>query len=103
VAEIELANYIEALRSELEAAISQGENKTVRFGLEKIDLDIEVSVDTSGQAKATGKFKFWVVNAGVEASAKLGMKTTQKLKLTLVPTRLGQPISVNSEDDSARQ
>ena len=46
MAKIELATYVEALRDELQRCIELSEGKDLRFGTEKIDLEVEVGVET---------------------------------------------------------
>ena len=103
MANVELADYIDSLRQELELAINRGQSKDLRFLLEKIDLEVEIVVDTSGTAKAGGKFSFLVVDASASGDAKFGQKTTQKIKLTLSPTYNGNKPYIDQESEPARR
>ena len=76
--DIVLADYIEGLRAELQSAVQSGQNQDVRFALDKIDLELEVIVEAGISAKAEGKFKFWVINGGAEADAKMNRKTNSE-------------------------
>lgn len=98
MAEIELADYIEGLRHELELAVKRGGEQAVRFLLEKVDLEVAVAITTEGEVKGGAKFKFWVVDAEAGAKANVGRKTTQTIKLSLKPTQGGKDLLVSSED-----
>jgi hypothetical protein len=79
--QIGLAEMIETLRSELEAAQIQGAARPVAFGIEKVDLELKVAV--SRKLKTGGGIKFWVVSA--EGGAEGGSETVHNFKLTLSP------------------
>ena len=82
---IGLADMIEELRNELQDAVERGKERSIRFALGEITLDVEVVVE--GETK--GSVKFWVFT-GVEASGMMGR--TQKISLKL------QPKGKNGED-----
>lgn len=87
---IELCEYIEALREELQHAIEHGDGKDLRFWTEKVDLELAVSIETGGGGKGEAKFRFFVFDATVGANAKVGTKATQTLKLSLAPVYKGK-------------
>src|SRR6266852_4325525 len=61
-----LADAIAALRKELTAAMTAGQDEDVRFRLGPVELEFEL--DVKRDAKAKGGVKFWVVS--VEARAR---------------------------------
>jgi hypothetical protein len=79
--EIELADMIETLRQELEDAQIKGMQRSVAFGVEKVELELKVVL--SWKVKAGGGIKFWVVSA--EGSAEGLRETAHNFKLTLLP------------------
>ncbi|MGK5111367.1 MULTISPECIES: trypco2 family protein [unclassified Geodermatophilus] len=95
--DIELSEYIEALRSELRAAELAGKNRTPRFAVGPVELELEVA--GTREAGAKGDIKFWVVSLG--GSAKASVQRTQRLKVTLTPLDdHGQPLVVNARPDA---
>lgn len=78
---IGLAEMIESLRSELQLALTAGPQASVRFDVEKVELELKVMV--SRKLKAEGGIAFWVVKAG--ASAEAGRDAAHTFKLSLVP------------------
>ena len=51
MADLELAEFIEKLRGELETAIVQGDDREVRFVADKIDLELKIAAERSADAK----------------------------------------------------
>ncbi|ANZ20567.1 hypothetical protein SNOUR_36695 [Streptomyces noursei ATCC 11455] len=82
---IELASVIRDLRAELEQAITAAEGEALRFELGPVELEVSVALERTAQGGA--KVRFWVVEAGAEATA--GATTTQRIKLALQPTLAG--------------
>jgi hypothetical protein len=78
---IPLCKVVQDLRAELLAAVAEGAGKDLRFKLQPIELELEIAMTWSGEAKAG--VKFWIVDVGAKGSAE--RKTTQKLKLVLDP------------------
>jgi Trypsin-co-occurring domain 2 len=78
---IELAALIRTLREELAEAVAEGEGKGVRFALEDVELELQVTVGRSVEGKAG--IKIWLVEAGGGGEA--SRETVQKIKLTLKP------------------
>jgi hypothetical protein len=101
MAEIELSKYIASLREELLSAIKNAETSELKFGLEKVELEVEVVFDASSAVKAGGKFKLWVFDASAGGEAKLESKRTQKLKIALLPTYRGEGAYVSDENKPA--
>jgi Trypsin-co-occurring domain 2 len=79
--EITLADMIETLRQELEAAQMKGMQRPVAFGVEKVELELKVVLSRKG--KGGGGIKFWVVSA--EGTAEGSRETAHSFKLTLSP------------------
>ena len=90
MARIELANYVEALREEVQRCIEMSEKKDLRFATDKIDLEVEVGVETEVGGKGEVKFRFLVFDATVGADGKGTISNTQTIKLSLVPVYKGQ-------------
>ena len=78
---IELAALIRKLREELAEAVLEGEGEAVRFQLETLELELQVTVGRAAEAK--GGIKIWLVEAGTGAEGK--RESIQKVKLTLKP------------------
>jgi hypothetical protein len=78
---IPLADFIAALREELEKARRQGAKQGLRFGVGPIEFELETVATREATAKAG--VRFWVVEAGGEGTVASG--TTTRLKLTLSP------------------
>lgn len=90
---IPLADMIEALRAELYEAVSRSRTEAIRFGIEK--LDVELSVQVSRTAEGSGGIKFWIVSA--EAGASFSSTDIQKIHITLLPLdAAGKVITISS-------
>ena len=59
---IPVADAIELLRDELEAALRKGAGRPVQFGVS--DVTLTVNVVASKSKDAAGKVRWWVVEAG---------------------------------------
>ncbi|HEX9620241.1 MAG TPA: trypco2 family protein [Polyangiaceae bacterium] len=77
---VELSDMIAQLRLELGAAMGAGRDARLRFVAESLELELKVSVTREGKGNAG--IKFWVVEAGVEGSAKRTREQTIRLKLS---------------------
>jgi hypothetical protein len=78
---LQLAEMIQVLRSELEKAQTQSEGTGIVFRTEKVELELNVAVE--GTIKGDGGVKFWVINAG--GSLEKSNTATHIFKLTLTP------------------
>lgn len=78
---IELSRTIQQLRRELSDAIKKGEGEALRFAVESIDLDLQVTV--SQEAEGEGGIKIWLVDA--KAGAKVAKQSVQTIHLRLRP------------------
>jgi|SRR5579871_6646379 len=90
MARIELANYIDALRDEIGRSIAMSEGKDLRFGTDKIDLEVEVGVETEVGGTGEAKFRFLVFDATVGGDGKSTVSNTQTVKLSLTPVYKGK-------------
>jgi hypothetical protein len=99
---VELAELIGQLRAELTAAMHAGDDADLRFELGPVELELTVAVDK--EAKPGARVRFWVVEMG--ADVKAGSSTTQRIKLTLEPRRVGQsdhrPLISGDEEQGER-
>jgi hypothetical protein len=90
---IPLADMIDALRAELYKAVSRSVTESIRFGIEKLDMELSVQVDRSAEGKAG--IRFWVVSA--DAGAKLSSTDIHKIRITLLPVdEGGRAITISS-------
>ncbi|MDQ0990204.1 trypco2 family protein [Streptomyces sp. V3I7] len=87
--DIELADLLASLRSELDRARTDADGKDVRFRINSIDLELQVAVEKSADAKAG--VRFWVVSVGGGAAAKSSRTHTIKLSLD-ARTDTGDPV-----------
>ena len=103
MAKIELATYVEALRDELQRCIELSEGKDLRFGTEKIDLEVEVGVETEVGGEGKVKFRFLVFDASLGADGKAIFTNTQTIKLSLAPVYKGKAGSLMIAGTSSSQ
>ena len=77
-----LATALEGLRQELQTAWEESEGERVRFRVSDVSLTVEAVArrDVGGSAKV----RWWLVEAGGEASR--GRETTQTVQLSLTPS-----------------
>jgi len=78
---IPLSDLLIELRGELDKAQREGEGKQMRFSVQEIDLEIQVTATASGEVG--GGIKFWVISS--DAKGKLEEGVVQKLHLKLSP------------------
>ncbi|WP_454853782.1 trypco2 family protein [Promicromonospora soli] len=78
---VPVANAIEALRSELEAAMDAGKGSRLRFEATAIEVELQATVTLGAEAGAG--VKWWLVDASAKGSAERA--TTQTIRLTLTP------------------
>lgn len=81
MARIALAEMVEELRQELQAAMEAGRGQEIRFQLSEVTLEAQVEVSREGGG--TAGVKFWVAEIG--ASGGGSSARTQKLVLKLLP------------------
>ncbi|MFI1919375.1 trypco2 family protein [Nocardia sp. NPDC020380] len=78
---VPLSDAIDALRSELVRSWEGAQSETLRFKPTTVELTLQVAVTSTG--KAQGGIKWWLVEAGAEASRQSA--ATQTVKMTLEP------------------
>ncbi len=76
---IGLVETIEALRSELSAAVKKAQGQEIQFPIGSVQLEFQVGVTWDAETK--GKVKFWVLELG--ASGKYANESVQKVTLNL--------------------
>ena len=66
-----MADAVRALRSELTAAMSEGEGQRLRFELDGVEMEFLLEVRKEGSGEAG--IKFWVINVGGRAGVSSGL------------------------------
>ncbi|MBD0693560.1 trypco2 family protein [Streptomyces sp. CBMA123] len=77
-----LAEAIQQLRAELDAATAEGDGKRLRFELGQIELEFQVELKRTGSAD--GGLRWGIVSAGARGELAHGLG--QRIKLVLQPT-----------------
>lgn len=85
-----LADAIEGLRADLEAARLAGLGKAVRFDVTEVTVSLDVVA--SRDLEASGGVKWWVLSLG--GKGLFGRKKTQTITLKLVPRHHDGPLHV---------
>ncbi|MBF0371702.1 MAG: hypothetical protein HQL52_19875 [Magnetococcales bacterium] len=80
---IALPDMISHLRKNLQQAQEEGRDKDLRFAVEEVELELQVTM--TDETKAGGGVKFWVYNANLEAKA--ASQAVQRIKLKLAPVK----------------
>lgn len=93
MARIELSDMIAGLRHELVEAQKKAEKEDLKFNVESIDIEAQVTVSVEAEVSGLAKFKFWIFGE-VEAGSKAGAsrETVQTIKLKLKPN---QPLEIS--------
>lgn len=78
---IQLTEAISELRRQITAAMAEAEGQDLRFRLGGVELEFQVELNRSADAKAG--IEVWVVSAG--AGGKLSSAETHRVKLSLQP------------------
>jgi hypothetical protein len=102
VTEIPLAKAIAELRSELQQAILAGAGEPLRFELDTVDLELQVTMTARGSAEA--KVGLWsVLTAGTSAEYSRGSvhKLTLKLSPRHADTSDGGKVLIGDQELSA--
>ncbi len=79
MAKIGLVDMIDALRSELAAAVKKSQGHEIQFPVGSVQLEFQVGVTWDAEAK--GGVKFWVLELG--ASGSYANESVQKVTLNL--------------------
>jgi len=80
-----LSDVVRALRAEILAGASAGENETILFELGPIDVEFTVVAKREGGPNGKIKFEIFGIGAELGGSAKFASEQTQKIKLNLKP------------------
>ncbi|MEE1738163.1 trypco2 family protein [Streptomyces sp. BE147] len=93
---IELADAVESIRNQLVEAATRATGLPLAFAVG--DIQMEFTLELRKEAKAGGKVKAWVVEAGADASRATGR--THKVALTLTPRNAvtGEAWEIGHED-----
>ena len=83
--DIELSTYIEGLRGELQRAVDAGTGKDLRFFNDKIELEVEIAVETTFDAEGKTGFRVLLFDASLKSGVNRKLSNKHKLKLTLIP------------------
>ena len=96
--EIELADAIASVRDQLLIAAGRATGRPVAF--EVGDIEMEFTVELRKEAKAGGRVKAWVVEAGADATRSRG--ETHRVSFTLRPRNAatGGPWLVGNEEEA---
>ncbi|MBT2442865.1 hypothetical protein J7E93_22710 [Streptomyces sp. ISL-36] len=86
---IELADLLTSLRSEISRARLDAVGQDVRFRIDSIDLELQVAVEKTAEANAG--VRFWVVSLGGKGVAKSAETHTVRLSLA-AETDTGAPV-----------
>ena len=97
MARIELSDMIVGLRQELEKARTKAANENLKFKVESIDIEAQVTVSKEANVKGGAKWKFLIFEGGVEGGAGVAKETVQTIRLKLTPEQDGKPIKVARE------
>ena len=97
--DIGLAEMIGSLRRELQTALSAGDGQAIQFDIDKIDLELQITVSRSAGAEAG--IRFWVVDAAGKAEAGREVAHTFKLSLLPVLAETGTRVRVASDSSVA--
>jgi hypothetical protein len=95
MARIELSDVIVGLRRELQEAQSKAEKEDLRFKVDSIDVEAQVTVSKEANVEGSAKWKFWVIGeAGGKAGAGISKKAVQTIRLKLTPEQAGGAVKV---------
>ncbi len=96
---IELADAVASIRNQLIEAATRATDHPVSFAVG--DIQMEFTLELRREAKAGGKVKAWVVEAGTDAARTTGR--THKVAFTLTPRNAatGEAWEIGTEDDGS--
>ncbi len=93
---LELSQLISSLRAELAKAQIEGVGKEIRFTVEDVELELEISAEE--QAEGGIAAKFYVITSQFKANKKDAV--TQKIRLKLKPHEKSMDRSTGKEETS---
>jgi hypothetical protein len=91
---IELAQLLTSLRSEINKARLDGQGKDVRFRIDGIELELQVTVERS--AETNGGVRFWVASLGGKGGVTSGETHVVRLSLTAETSAGGSVLTGDS-------
>lgn len=96
---IELADAVTSIRNQLIDAATRATDHPVSFAVG--DIQMEFTLELRREAKAGGKVKAWVVEAGTDAALSSGR--THKVAFTLTPRNAvtGEAWEIGTRDDGS--
>ena len=88
----QLVEIIKALRSDIEAAVVEGEGQKVKFDVNEIEIDLQTQITKGGEVGASGEVEFKVLGfelgkASAEAKGNYNKQDSHTIKLKLRPKR----------------
>lgn len=100
MARIELSDMIVGLRKELQEARVKAEKEDLKFSVDSIDVEAQVTVSMDANVVGSAKWKFWIFSeAEAKASGGIAKETVQTIRLKLVPEQDGGPVKVTGEGE----
>jgi len=101
MARLELSDMIVGLRKELVEAQKKAAKESLKFKVESIEVEAQVTISKEAGAEGKVKWGFWVfTEAEVGATGSVGRETVQTIKLTLTPhPDGGGEVFVDDEDE----
>ena len=96
---LELSDMIVGLRKEIQQAQAKAIKEDLKFAVESIEIEAQVTVSMEGSAKAGFKWKFWIFSeADAEVAGKVSREKVQTIRLTLTPELdSGEPVKVRRD------
>jgi class 3 adenylate cyclase len=98
--QIELAEAVESVRREVAEAAERAAGERFRFEIDTVEL--EFSVELRREARADGRVRAWVLEAGAEARTE--NRSTHRVTVTLTPVdgATGGNVLVGNDDLGSR-
>ena len=78
--EIELASVIKAVREELKKSVEESRDESIRFKVDRIQLDLQIALSHSHEGSAG--LKVWVLTGDAKASRSSGTTHTVTVELS---------------------
>ena len=99
MAKLELSDMIVGPREELLDAQTKGADQGLRFDVEQIEIEAQVTVAKSAMAETKGGWKFWVVDAEAKIGGEISKENVHTVKVTLKPKQDGEPLQVDRDGE----
>lgn len=93
--QVPLSEMLETLRSELQRSLHSGRDKPIAFDLDKVELELKVTI--ARKLKGEAGIAFWVVKAGGGTERSNDTIHTFKLTLSPVDSATGKRLQVEHE------